>query len=502
MIRARVIVVGLVVGFLVGPTVASREIRPPRAHAVAPKVTLRFFDRDGNELSAARARSIIECRAPRCTSDGTPGWSNDALVDPVSLQVRKARPLRDGADGRLFFRPLASPAALVINWPTTTRGYAMLLVDNLGAGFAGTQSVNVTHRAAKDARARLASMLSARPEYTPSAAFIAALGSADAHLATADAAADEAVRGAQGQRALDQLAVATDLLLAEYGPAYARAHRTVRAPWLGVTLDTTSGTPGTLDHAAAITAPYGWVRIVFDRGVPATAYADAVAAAKARGLRVLGEPIDSSAAKRYTRAAYLARIQEYVTAFPEIDAWEVGNEVNGTWTGKEIAAKVADAAAWVDAHSSALVVLTLYWQLGTDAAKASTFNWARANLPPAVRSHLDVVLLSTWIEDAPLGLGFDTVMRTLAAEFPDQRIGLGELGYWNADTSRVWWAYDRHDPTGAARRAVSSQLLAASLGYPTSVGGGFWWYFVQEMQPPAGDALAATVGEIRDLVAS
>jgi hypothetical protein len=147
-------------------------------------------------------------------------------------------------------------------------------------------------------------------------------------------------------------------------------------------------------------------------------------------------------------------------------------------------------------------VLTLYWQLGTDAAKASTFNWARANLPPAVRSHLDVVLLSTWIEDAPLGLGFDTVMRTLAAEFPDQRIGLGELGYWNADTSRVWWAYDRHDPTGAARRAVSSQLLAASLGYPTSVGGGFWWYFVQEMQPPAGDALAATVGEIRDLVAS
>ena len=472
-----------------------------RAEAATAWITLRFFDRTGDELSAAQARSVIECRNPRCTPGGRPGWANDALVDPDDLIVVKAKPLRE-RDGRLAFRVPSRPLAFVINWPTEPSGSSMLLVDNLGAGFGSPGTVNVTYRAALDARARLATMLAARPGYVPSAGFTAALAAADTHLAVAAGTSDESVRGARGQLALDQLAVAAERLLAEYGISYARSVRTTRPPWLGVTLDTIDGTPGTLTQARAITEPWGWVRLVFDRGVPPAAYAPAVTAAKARGLRILGQPIDSSAAKRYTPAGYLARIQEYVTAFPEIDAWEVGNEVNGRWTGRDIAAKVAEAAAWVQAHSSALVVCTLYWQLGTDLPRAATFNWLRDNLPPPVRADLDVVLLSTWVEDAPLGpLGFDPVMRALADELPGLRIGLGELGYWNDDTSRVWWAFDRTDPYGTARRAVSSWYLAASLGYPSSVGGGFWWYFVQEMQPPAGEPLARTVADIRDALA-
>ena len=199
----------------------------------------------------------------------------------------------------------------------------------------------------------------------------------------------------------------------------------------------------------------------------------------------MGEPVDSYYAKHYTRRQYLRQVQACVKAFPQIDAWEVGNEVNGSWLGPGIAGKVADAASWVQRHSSATVVLTLYWQIGTDSPASSMFNWVRANLPPSTRRNIDVVLMSTYVEDAPLGLAFDEVMRTLHAEFPDQRLGIGELDYWSPDTSRAWWAFDRSDPTGTGRHEVASQYYAASLGYPYAVGGGFWWYFAEEAPPDA-----------------
>jgi len=87
-----------------------------------------------------------------------------------------------------------------------------------------------------------------------------------------------------------------------------------------------------------------------------------------------------------------------------------------------------------------------------------------------VRSHLDVVALSTYVEDDPLGLGFDQVYRTLHDEFPNQQIAIGELDYWSAGTTQVWWAMSPNDPTGTARRAVARQYYRAALGYDRSVG--------------------------------
>ena len=463
---------------------------PGAALASAPGVvTVRFYDRHGNLLSPSQARSVM--------TNGSHGWANDALVDPTTLQDVAAGPLHTSG-GSLVFDIPARPAALALNWPTS-RGYSLVIVDDGGGGFAAPATVNFTYQAALDAKRRLADMVAARPTYVASAAFDDADARAASLIQRATQAPDESDRGRLGQRALDQVNVANDLLLSEFGPADAHTRRAPSPPWIGTTLDTTTNHDARLDLARATTAPLGWVRIVFDRNRPPSDYAGMVRAAKARGLEIMGEPVDSFYAKHYTRPQYLRQVRACVNAFPQIDAWEVGNEVNGSWLGPGIGGKVADAASWVKRHSSASVVLTLYWQIGTDSPASSMFNWVRAHLPASTRRNIDVVLMSTYVEDAPLGLAFDEVMRTLHAEFPDQRIGIGELDYWSPDTSRAWWAFDRRDPTATARHEVASQYYAASLGYPYAVGGGFWWYFAEE-GPPDAQLRAAIHRVVRDVV--
>ncbi|MFD9905220.1 hypothetical protein [Streptomyces sp. NPDC059063] len=495
-VNRRALAALLAVGFLAGCTAKSE---PPAKDTAGHTVELKFYDAhgDGRLLSPRQARAV---------SHGTGGSDSDALVDPVSLRVVQDYPLYE--DGpRLSFDTPGRPAALAINWPTG-QGFSTVVVDDGGKGFARGGTVVFNHLAAKDAKRRLDAALDARPAYRRSARFDTAYRTAARELARADKASTDAGRGKHGQRALSAVDTAYGRLLEEYGPT---ARRT-GAPWLGVTAADTTGTAWA-PLAGRLTGRDGWVRLVFDPAdSPGTTiprrYRDQVAAAHAAGLKVLGQPVDSAYANGAerrdlgTRAGYLARIKQYVDAFPEIEAWEIGNEVNGCWTDSRTTKdgdctkrllpdrdrmrhKIADAAAYVrEKRPDAQVVLTLYWQLGTDAARWSAFTWADANLPPAVRDDLDVVLLSSWIEDAPLGLAFDQVMTRLAAGFPKQRIGLGELGYWNDDTSKFYWAFDKDDPD-AARRRIARRYYAAALGYPSSVGGTFWWYFAQEMPKDA-----------------
>jgi hypothetical protein len=469
------------------PTQLRTSSTPAHAPA-AGVVTVEFYDRAGNLLSPSQARSVM--------THESAGWANDALVDPSTLQDLVGGPLH-ASGGSLAFDIPAQPVALAVNWPTT-RGYSLVIADNGGGGFTSSATVNFTYQAALDAKRRLDAMVAARPTYVASAAFTSADARAASLILRATQAADDPDRGRLGQLALDQVNVANDLLLSEFGPADTRTRLQTSPPWFGTTLDTTTSHDARLDLAAATTAPLGWVRIVFDRNRPPSDYTSMVRAAKARGLKIMAEPVDSYYAKHYTRRQYLTQFQTFLKAFPQIDAWEVGNEVNGSWLGPGIAGKVADAASWVQRHSSAQVVLTLYWQIGTDSPGSSMFNWVRANLPPSTLGNIDVVLMSTYVEDAPLGLAFDEVMRTLHAEFPDQLLGLGELDYWSPDTSRAWWAFDRNDPTAAGRHEVASQYYAASLGYPYAIGGCFWWYFAEEA-PPDAQLRASIHGVVKDV---
>ncbi|MFC4014332.1 hypothetical protein ACFOY2_44405 [Nonomuraea purpurea] len=467
----------------------------PAAQAASGTVVLKFYDSAGNgtELNATQARK---------TMYGSGGSDSDALLDPVTLQDVEEYPLySSGSPARLRFDIPDKAVALAVNWPTS-RGFSTVIVDNGGGGFTAGNTVVFNQQAAKDAKRRLDGALAARPDYVRSTAFTSALADAVTNLNAADAATTDADRGRYGQRALNAVNTANDLLLSEYGPAYAKAHAT--QPWIGLTVDDLSTYQSWPSLAKTLTQPHGWVRIVFDPSADkgdVEHYRSAVKAARAAGLRVLGQPLDSTFANGYTRAQYLARVKSYVDAYPDIEAWEVGNEVNGCWVdgytdgegdcdGRLVPAndriknKIADAAAYVRSKG-AQVVVTLYWQLGTDAAQWSTFNWARANLPASTRQNIDVVTLSTYVEDAPMGLAFDQVMQALQTEFPSQKVAIGELDYWSDDTTKAYWAFDQSD-ADVGRRAVAAHYYAASLGYPRSLGGAFWWYFVQEVPHDSG----------------
>ena len=444
------------------------------------RITLQFFNREGKQLSAGTALDRIDGFKDR--KEAT------ALVNPSSLQVMASGVVHKIGKELVFDVP-AGPAGLAVNWPTT-RGYSLLVLDNGGAGFSSPGTVNFTYQAALDTRRRLDEALAARPDYVRSEAFRAAYARAAEHLRNAASASSEPVRGKEGCLALDDLAEAFDIMLAEYGTAYRRAHLDKLSPWMGVTLDDTENFPDTLAVAESATKPYSWIRIVFDHDQQPGSYDDVVKDAHDKGFKIIGAPIDSQDAERYvTTESYLERMKSFVDHFPMIDAWEVANEVNGDWlitdpkdrkgkTFGSLADKVNVSASYVREHG-AKVVVTLYWQL-TTGPEFTTFNWARANLSPSIREKIDFVLLSTWVEDAPMGIAFDQVMRTLQREFSGKYIGLGELGYWGDKTAEAWWAYDEHNRE-LGRRKVAAQYYSAALGYESSVGGGFWWYFYTDV---------------------
>jgi hypothetical protein len=435
-------------------------------------VTLLFFDRNGTALTPTQVRSA--------SNNGGAGYNNDFLLNPANMRAISSGPLYTSGTNLAFNIP-SQAVALAFNWPTLPGGYQLLILDNGGAGFSTAATINFTYQAALDVKKKLDAARSARPDYVPSAKFTTAYQAASSQLAGVDVYSPQSARGKAGQLALDQLAVAYDAMLAEHGPVYAAANKSTVTPWIGFTIDTVSNYQANVDLAATLAAPYAWIRIVFDAGQAPSTYTNLVNYAKTKGVKVLGQPIDSTYDKGYTRAQYKQRFIDYITAFPQIDAWEVGNEVNGSWLTSDIGLRIADAAAEVKARAPGKpTFLTFFWQINTDSVANSMFTWANANLPASTRANIDVVTFSQYQEQAPMGVAFDQVMKTLRAEFPTQKIGLGELGYWIAG-QQFWWAYNQTD-TLAAKRMVAEQYYNAAFDYPGSIGGVFWWTYIQDFK--------------------
>jgi len=435
-------------------------------------VTLLFFDRNGTALTPTQVRST--------SNNGGAGYNNDFLLNPSNMRAISSGPLYTSGSNLAFNIP-SQAVALAFNWPTLPGGYQLLILDNGGAGFSTAATINFTYQAALDVKKKLDAARAARPDYVPSAKFTTAYQAATSQLAGVDVYSPESAKGKAGQLALDNLAVAYDAMLAEHGPDYAAANKATLTPWIGFTIDTVSNYQSNVDLAATLAAPYAWIRIVFDAGQAPSTYTTLVNYAKSKGVKVLGQPIDSTYDKGYTRAQYKQRFIDYLTAFPQIDAWEVGNEVNGSWLTSDIGLRIADAAAEVKARAPGKpTFLTFFWQINTDTVAYSMFTWMNANLPASTRANIDVVTFSQYQEQAPMGVAFDQVMKTLRAEFPTQKIGLGELGYW-IPGQQFWWAYNQTD-TLAAKRAVAEQYYNASFDYPGSIGGVFWWTYIQDFK--------------------
>lgn len=211
-------------------------------------------------------------------------------------------------------------------------------------------------------------------------------------------------------------------------------------------------------------------RIVFDEGMPATYYRDAISQI-ANASYVMGEILDSFFMKDITLAGYQARVTEYMNALQDkVDIWEVGNEINGEWLGDTASTVAKMSAAYDIAKARGLTTeLTLYYNEECWAKPANEmFTWTQANVPARMKQGLDYVLVSYYEDDCnDLQPNWPVVFRRLAQMFPGSRIGFGEVG------------------TKYANRKVSyiNRYYSMELAEPHFIGGFFWWYGRQDLIP-------------------
>lgn len=456
------------------PSAAAPTVPVLPADTAAGPIVLHAYGIDGAPLDYDRFAAIETNGVGR---DGV----DDALVDPTTLQILALAPLYGDDQGRLVLDRPAGPAALSLAWPTTL-GYSTLIIDLPAPG---TYVFNVL--AAEQAVADATRWNAAAPT-GGAAEFSGLVDQATAALADARrlVPTDEVAAARAADRALDS-AVRAALL-----PRWPR--RSGPDVIKSVTIDRADADPAVWPTIAALAGDRAaWARIVFDPDQPASTYRPLVDAAHAAGVKVLGQILDSSAMAGVPLPTFRERVDAYLAALPDLDGWEVGNEVNGTWLGPDVTEKIAYAARAVKERTSARTMLTLYWQLGEDTEAGSMFTWAAANLTPAIVADLDDVSVSMWVEEHPMGIAFDRVFATLAARFPGKRLLIGELGYGNDDLSHLWWWGDATDRTGAGRIAVAHTNLTMALDRPWIAGGGFWWYYLEDAFP--ANALRAELAD-------
>lgn len=222
-------------------------------------------------------------------------------------------------------------------------------------------------------------------------------------------------------------------------------------------------------------------RVYFDVSEPAGYYAAAVSDLDAVS-GVMGELLDSSDATKISVSDYQARVEQYLTTLGStVDIWEIGNEVNGNWTGSysEGSAKVIEAYDDV-AATGAATALTLYANeygpdhCGDGRSELTPVRYSERYVPLAVRRGLSYVFESYYPTECqntyPTDAQVAAEMRRLRALYPTARLGFGEVGL----------------PRPARRATLDSAEKVMAWAYaldpkvPGYVGGYFWWYALED----------------------
>ena len=422
---------------------------------------------------------------------GEDGW-DDQLLDPDTLEVLVHAPLyEDDESSAAVDLPDGGAATLTMSWPTS-HGYSALLADIPGPG-----RYSLAELAARALHERQQSRLDAvdSVDSAASAEVRALRDDAAAALTACSAASDPAQRAARGAEALEAAAGA-QLALDEACQALAPADAVI-----GVTF---TQPPDTAQISQAVGIGDGQRQmaariVVDDASDPAEmdAWRQTITALHAAGALALVQVCDSQTMTSFNAHAWDERVAALVAGLPEADAWEVGNELGGSWLGDDAVDKTLRAARAVrdDPATAATIVVTLYYQLGQESAENSVLTWARNELPSELLDVTDVLGLSVYPQLHPLGTGADRVLSALAEAFPDQRVALTELGYGAEDLdSGPWWFGSQQD-TASARTATARHLTSAALGRERSWGAPFWWYYLQDEKPgapggPVGDVLS------------
>jgi hypothetical protein len=261
-------------------------------------------------------------------------------------------------------------------------------------------------------------------------------------------------------------------------PAPSRHHRIV-----GVTVDSTAHLARTIRSLRHLHRPV-WTRLVLDVDAahPASINEyDGVAPRLAGVGRVMAELVDSSALRQITVHQVARRTRAAIAAMgSDVDVWEVGNEVNGNWTGaaRTVARKVVRTLSIVRNHGGTSAV-TLYENrgCGDGPGEKTPTAWSRDHLSRRTRAKLDYVYLSYYEAQCrllrPSDAQWTKRFRALHRLFPNAKLGFGEIGMPRPATPA----------TRRRARSIIRHYYGLRLPVPAFVGGDFYWYYVEDMTP-------------------
>lgn len=184
--------------------------------------------------------------------------------------------------------------------------------------------------------------------------------------------------------------------------------------------------------------------------------------------------MDSVYVQKLSLAQYGQRFQDFLTAFPEIQLWEIGNEINGHWLGTGVPEKLDAAFDLVKAAGRKAVVVP-YWN--TDNCKDKNGNWLpwlAKNVSDKVKTGADYVLVSVYGMDCdgpePTAAEITAFYQELGVMFPNAKLGLGEIGAGEKATL-------------AQRQSALQYYLALPKLHPRDIGFLGYWWFKQDMVP-------------------
>lgn len=263
-----------------------------------------------------------------------------------------------------------------------------------------------------------------------------------------------------------------------------RRPREARGVLYGATIDRIAGLSQTLTSLRAL-PDRPTLRVVFDRSEPARYYA--AATRRLAGVSfVMGELLDSSAERSISASALRTRARTYLRELgPHVSVWELGNELNGNWTGPyaQVAAKTRAAFSVLSAARAPLA-LTLYANdfapdhCGDGPGELTPSQFARRYLPAALRARLSYVLLSYYPTQCrgvePSSAVVAQHLRPLHALFRNARLGFGEVGLPRPVTSA----------TASEARQIMRWAYGLDPDLSYYAGGYFWWYAAEDALRP------------------
>jgi hypothetical protein len=215
-------------------------------------------------------------------------------------------------------------------------------------------------------------------------------------------------------------------------------------------------------------------RVVFDENIPPQDYIIGVNAIYSVSC-VMGLVVDSSTLSRYTVPQYQARFNEYFDVLVDkVDIWEIGNEVNGEWTGRtaDVVSKITRAFN-LARQRNLRTAMTLYYNTPCQGASdREMFRWSEENLSEQLKMGLDYVFISYYDDDCPGSeQNWNEVFNHLVKIFPNSKVGFGELGTTAIDRKKY------------LIKKYYQLSLPSKISTPNFVGGYFYWYFHQDMVP-------------------